>query len=201
MSDQNDLIIDDEEEETIGWGLGWAFWIQWILANAVGWSFSNMVRQAIIEAGGSDMNQVVTGVAIGLCLGFGQWIVLLQQPYKTGLWWILATIAGWGFGWAIGWRIGWGFFSSFGFGVVFGTIGVVAGTLVGISQWAILRGQVQQAGWWILTNTIGWSIGLILIFTVARSFGLGWAVASGVAGAITGGPLIWLLRRPITDTA
>ena len=73
---------------------------------SVGWSLSSLVRNAIIEASESSMTQVVMGVAIGLCFGFVQWFVLLGQPYKTGIWWMLASIASWGFGWPLGWQAG-----------------------------------------------------------------------------------------------
>lgn len=197
MSHQNIPSIEEDEEDP-GWGLGWAYWVIWIMANVVGWSLSSLMRNAIIEASGSSMTQVITGVAIGLCLGLAHWFALLGQPVKTGIWWVLATVAGWGFGWAIGWQAGWMFFGTQGFGTVFGTIGLVAGALASFGQWSILRGQVQQAGWWIPVNAMGWGVGVAVTYMYFR-FSYGWFVTSGLAGAITGAVLIWLLRHPVPD--
>jgi hypothetical protein len=195
-NNQHELIFNEEDDGT-GWGQGWGFWVIWIAANAVGWSLTNLVRQAIFELGGSTVSQISTGLAIGLCLGFAQWFVLLTQPTKAGLWWVLSTIAGWGIGWSAGWWLGWSFFSEMGFGVVFATIGAVTGLSVGFWQWLVLRDQSRGAIGWIAANMVGWSVGLMLTYTVLGFLG---QIATGiVAGAITGAMLIWLLRHRIME--
>ena len=189
MIEQKDFNFDD-----VGWGLGWAFWIQWVIANAVSWNLAMILRQVLFEAGAINQRQIAIGLAIGFTVGIGQWLILLQQPYLTGWRWVLMNTAGWAVGWAVGWQFGWQLFGSMGFGVVFAVIGGTAGLLAGLGQWFTLRNQVYGSGWWIVANTMAWSIGLAITFTLGRQ--LGWAITGGLAGLINGPVLIWLLRKP-----
>ena len=198
MPDDKKLMFDDEDETFVAWGLGWAFWIQWILANTIGWSLGPMAQQALIEISQTSRSQVAMGLAIGLMAGLAQWFIFLPQPYKTGLWWVLVNIAGWGIGWPLGWFIGWGWFSGASFSFVYGLIGFSGGLAAGVGQWFILRNQVRQAGWWIPVSGLGWSIALAVVFALTRDWG--WTITGGVAAALTGGPLIWLLRHPFNES-
>lgn len=198
MSDDNQLPLKEDDETFVAWDLGWAFWIQWVLANAVGWSLSPLAQQAVIEASGTSRVQIAMGIAIGTMLGFAQWFIFLPQPYKTGLWWVLVSVAGWGIGWPLGWALGWRVFGGLGFSVVYGVIGAAGGIAAGFGQWLVLRNQIQRAGWWMVVSAVGWSAALALMFTFARGFI--WMVTGGLAGALTGGPLIWLLRQPIDES-
>ncbi len=198
MTDDNKLRIVEEDDDFVAWGLGWAFGIQWVLANAIGWSLGPMVQQALIEASGTTRSQVALGIGLGLMLGLAQWFIFLPQPYRMGLWWVLAGIAGWGIGWPLGWSLGWGLFGGLGFAVVYGVIGLVGGFLAGLTQWLILRNQVQRASWWMLFSALGWGLALILVFSLARN--QLWTITGGVAAALTGGPFIWLLRQPIDES-
>ena len=35
----------------------------------------------------------------------------------------------------------------------------VAGAILGLAQWLILRHAMRRAGWWILASTVGWTFG------------------------------------------
>jgi hypothetical protein len=37
----------------------------------------------------------------------------------------------------------------------------LAGAIVGLAQWLILRGQIQRAGWWVLATAGGWMAGYL----------------------------------------
>lgn len=189
MIEQEDVSFDG-----VGWGLGWAFWIQWIIANAVAWNLAMMLRQVLFEAGAWNQRQLAIGLAIGFAVGIGQGLILLQQPYRTGWRWVLMSTAGWAIGWAVGWQLSWQLFGSMGFGAVFAAIGATAGLLTGAGQWFILSDQVHGSGWWIGANTAAWAIGLALTVTLGRQ--LGWLITGGLAGMINGPVLILLLRKP-----
>jgi len=72
---------------------------------------------------------------------------------------------------------------------------------VGLAQWFVLRRYVAAAGWWVLASAIAWAVGWLIIGAVAdagdppptTAYVIG-AVGAAVAGVITGGALVWLLR-------
>jgi hypothetical protein len=87
-------------------------------------------------------------------------------------------------------------------------LGLVAGALLAVAQWRVLRQHVPRAGWWLPANACAWAVGMALIFVgtgfiPASGLTLGSAfllitcvIAAGAAvGAIHGVALIWLLRE------
>ena len=73
----------------------------------------------------------------------------------------------------------------------------MAGSVAGLLQWFVLRPQFHKAGWWIVVSTIGWAVGMAIGFAVGTAFG--WPLIGAVGGALTGFPLIWLIRQPIVE--
>ena len=43
-------------------------------------------------------------------------------------------------------------------------LGLVAGPILGLAQWTVLRGVVARAGRWLWANAIAWAIGMPLVF-------------------------------------
>ncbi|MEK6256579.1 MAG: hypothetical protein N2C13_04580 [Chloroflexota bacterium] len=76
--------------------------------------------------------------------------------------------------------------------------GAVAGVVVSIPQWLVLRHHVSKSGWWIMAVTIGWGISWVTMnmsqgaFLHELNFGITY-------GLVTGGVLIWLLHQPPKD--
>jgi hypothetical protein len=89
-----------------------------------------------------------------------------------------------------------------------------------IAQWLVLRRHVSRAGWWALASIVVYVVAGALLFAlgaaVAPAVGevvkrantslVGLPAAVGAAlvglfgyGAISGGVLVWLLRRPVTE--
>lgn len=140
----------------------WALWVQWVLATTLGW----LVGWALTGA-----------PTVGAVIGITQWLVLRPQVHQAG-WWILASTTGWAMGTAV-------------VTLVFPPevevmAGAVLGALTGLAQWFVLRRWVRQAGWWIITSTLGWLVGLTGI--------MGASLTGAVVGAITATALELLLR-------
>ena len=84
------------------------------------------------------------------------------------------------------------------------------GASVGMMQWLVLRRQVSQSGWWILAGTASWLVAHPTSFALANgldsamgrtaSMATGFAVGGSLVGAITGGLLVWLLKRATLES-
>jgi hypothetical protein len=85
-------------------------------------------------------------------------------------------------------------------------LGVVAGPILGVAQWIVLRRFVPRAGRWLWANALAWGVGMPMIFAgmgvvpwsshaaviVPAVYGV-CAVAGVVVGAIHGAALVQLL--------
>ena len=90
-------------------------------------------------------------------------------------------------------------------------IGWIAGGIAaGVLQRSLLCRRVQRANWWVLASAVGWNVGLGVCLPVSRlltemdlytdSLIVFGAVIGTVAGAITGGVIIWLWGHPSPET-
>jgi hypothetical protein len=86
-------------------------------------------------------------------------------------------------------------------------LGLVAGPILGIAQWTVLRRLVQRAGRWLWANALAWAVGMPLIFlgmdlvpwtgqplVAAVAIYAVCAIAGAVVGVIHGRILVQLLR-------
>ena len=87
-------------------------------------------------------------------------------------------------------------------------LGLVAGPILAVAQWWVLRDYLPRAGWWIPANALAWAVGMVIVFwgtsfipasgmtaSVAAIL-VGCVILAGAAvGAIHGMALIWLLRE------
>jgi hypothetical protein len=135
---------------------------------------------------------------IGLSLWLN-WLIANAAGLTIGMaipgwWWVLSNTIGWSAAWVIiNLQVG---YSLLGLGITEFSIvrGTVAGILVGLLQWLILRQLFYRAGWWILVSPLGWGIGMAVGVTVGGAFG--WPLVGAISGIIAGYPLIWILRQP-----
>lgn len=173
----------------------WTLWLQWVVANAGGWA----VGWAVAEPGFST----TAGVTVGVAVATLQWLVLHPRSDWADRFALVST-----FSIAASWVAGVfvGTFAALSIGEIadiptpwivilsWTLTGTVVGVAVGVAQWTVLRQQVYQAGWWMLTNMIGLGLGLGTSWIIVDALGLadvesiGNAVhyARAVAGAITG---------------
>ncbi len=188
--------------------VGWAFWLQWVLASTV----AVLVGFALVAAGrivGVPLPEglpgyVVIGAVLGGSVGLAQWLVLRRQISYTGwprgTWWVLSSIVGLAMGLGVGFAPG-GAMRAVGSALPKGLAGVLLGvallgTLVGVMQWFLLRRQVSRSGWWILASTLAAPAGLTSGEAVGGLQGV--VVGVAVVGAATGIVLVLLLRGSVS---
>lgn len=70
------------------------------------------------------------------------------------------------------------------------------GAVFGLFQWFVLKRHVQNAYWWILANMLSWTAGGLMF----RDVSMGFVVIGGIVGVVTGTFLLWLIRKPTTET-
>jgi hypothetical protein len=166
----------------------------------------------------------VTGVLEGAVVGLAQWFVLRSAIQGVGRRpWVIATILGAVIAW---------FFGSIPMtlanlsqqpasaaasepsqGVVLllaAGMGLVAGLILSVAQWRVLRRHVEKAWLWLPANALAWAAGMPLIFgavDLAQKAGsalgaimvmiAGIALAGAVVGAIHGIALLSLSRSSL----
>jgi hypothetical protein len=203
--------------------IGW--WLLWVVMSTVGFVIAGVIGHFPFGFSvGDDANLTVEnavvgfvfGAVTGTIIGALQFVVLrslLQRlvsrrfAFRAG-WWVLATAVGVGVTHAIG--------DAAPSPVTYAMLAVLAGAVVGILQWVVLRRLVKRAGWWVIASIVGWFVGLIVGMFLANSAGLttstgleDWRtqhaivglVAGVVSGAITGIMLVWLFRSPVSEAA
>ncbi len=179
--------------------MGWAFWLMWVLANTVAWIVGmailwvmSFILDPLLIGGWKILGWAVVGALIGAFFGMNHWFLFrplgVQTIGKWAHWWFMATIVGWGL--AISVVVGIGAGSNLGFAVT----GAIIGISVGIPQWFVLRPYARYAEWWGVANTVGWIVGLALLERVNRT--IGFPLVGVISSSISGGMLIWLLRKP-----
>ena len=82
-------------------------------------------------------------------------------------------------------------------------LGALAGPVLGLGQWLVLRPHVARAGRWIMANALAWAPGMVVIFIgmdqVPWARGgvtvvLGVYLVCGAAGLLVGAVHGWILR-------
>lgn len=203
--------------------VGWDFWLWWVLVTTVGWFAGFIMGFALgcgivedvigLSAFGFTLAYFMFGASLGFMVSLMQWLVLRRHVSRAG-WWILASTASFAVAGAIGYGavvVAFGFSEGLdelgSFAALMGWSVVVAfgGAVTGILQWIVLRTQVTQAGWWVLASTVGWglsvTVGLAgIVLEAGTLLELLSLVGGGVVlGAITGGTLARLLRKPVPE--
>jgi hypothetical protein len=160
---------------------------------------------------GELVNAMVTTAAVTCFVGgvLGSFQAFGLRPVlRRPLWWVLGTVAGLGIGLAagvvvvveqLGTLLAGARPNPFTRAISLVILGSVAGTVLGVAQWLVLRSQAPRIRHWVATTAIGLAIsfcaGSLLLTAVGLriSSGLGvgaFVVVSGLMfGAITSRPL------------
>ena len=212
-----------------------ALWVKWILTNSLGELLGLGATFAIGFGLFSDLADspnpaavllsavlmTASGVLEGALVGFVQWLVLRDAiPGILRRAWVLATI--------IGALIAW-FFGSIPMTLaslsqpstptpaneppqalvllLAAGMGLVAGFILSVVQWRVLRKHVEKAWLWLPANALAWAAGMPLIFAavdLAQKAGstaggvivmaAGITLAGATVGAIHGLALLVLAR-------
>ncbi len=141
--------------------IGWGFCLQWVFFTVVGFFISLIY----VEVGVRPYVGALSGAIGGAVVGLAQWLVLRNRIFRSK-WWVLVSIVTWlligasSLG-ALGWiaprteqiwlRLFHGFIN-----------GAIAGAILGLGQWFVLRNQIYWEEWWMITNIVAWAIGLPL---------------------------------------
>jgi len=143
-------------------------WFLWIMATSAGWLLGSLLfaNLALVPAG--------VGVA-------AMQAVVLHHRIPRAWRWFLATSAAWLVASIL-------LLVAIPAGLQGLLAGLIAGPVLGLAQWLLLRGEVLWAGWWSVLSTIAWITGLTLLPGILST--------GALAGAITGVALSLLLHYP-----
>jgi len=186
--------------------VGWTVWLWWVLAGTGGGAVGFAAADALLNFMSAALQRAIAEVVIfgliGAGLGTMQWLVLRNLFSQAG-WWVVASTAGAAI-------VGMGAASlsseiEANLIIAYGLSGAVLGML----QWIVLRRQTSRAWLWILASPLGWAIAVPVVRFTDRmgqdmasrmSEAVGLILAFGLMGAVvgfvTGGVLVWMLRKP-----
>lgn len=199
-------------------GIGRVFWFQWVFFMtafiALSYTGIDIVERPVVTRMVSDPWAreafMISGLALlGGLVGIGQWFLLRPYIDRAGRWGLAIAATYW-----VGSSLT-EIASASGMGLIpsFTISFLLLGPICGILQWNLLRTQVNRAGWWVSTQTIGWLV--LFAVTVLTAYGaasiiggsvdnylpVSYALGGAALGATTGAVLVWLLRKPAVSSS
>ena len=196
-------------------------WERWVIANtiaqSIGWFVAAHLSQTIDKFDIENLYPILLliGTLEGLLLGFAQYLVLRRYIQKANYWILFTTVGvlvSWFMGLTVSAVIGLFYAANLHQKITtlineIALLGAAIGIVIGCAQWLILKAVSKQAIWWVFTNALAFSLGLVIAFIGAGidlSPGLNIhtsliAVATGgvigiAISSITGIVLVWLLK-------
>jgi hypothetical protein len=205
-----------------GWAEGAGLGTTFVIGMAAAPAFERMSGTAAVL--GAAMLAVLLGTLLeGAVVGIAQERVLRDPLAGFPRWtWTVATSVGAGLAWCLGMvpstiaALGAGASAApaaeppallrYGLAIV---LGLVAGPMLGVAQWTVLRRVAPCAGRWLWANALAWAVGMVVIFAgmdlvpwtahpvaVAGVIYVVCAAAGVAVGAIHGRVLVSLLAQP-----
>jgi hypothetical protein len=197
--------------------LGWRFFLQWVWLTCLGFVVGQTLNNHIIGFSVPDYPENVRNVLAwlggGACVGTAQWYLLrhrLTSPWR----WIPVTATGWAVAILLfrhGAAVLQGLLAAvltllrtkegFPFELLdYPLGGVLAGVVIGVLQWILLRRNFKGGVWWLLANAVGWALTYFVTdgtgpvrFEPALAFG-------AATGSLTGLVLTWVVRNHARTT-
>ncbi|MDZ8240894.1 MAG: serine/threonine-protein kinase [Nostoc sp. ChiQUE01a] len=153
--------------------IDWSFWKKWVLVNTavgvVGFTVGFPVWNAVLRANNVVMAFVLFGTLSCGLLGVMQWLML--RRLVSCKWWVLATVLGITIGFLLAYAVGYAVVGLGSVVVVAVVLYAVGGTSLGMIQWLVLRRSLSRTGWWVLANTVGVTIPIILVVPLSEALG------------------------------
>lgn len=196
---------------------GWRFLLQWIwltcLGFVVGQTLNNNIVGFSVPSYPEHVRNVLAWLGGGACVGTAQ-LYLLRDRLTSPWRWIPVTAGGWALsillfrhgaavlqGLLAGVLTLLGLAEGFPFELLdYPLGGLIAGTVIGVLQWILMRRDLRGGIWWPLANAVGWAL------TYFATNGTGPvrfepAIAFGAAtGSLTGLVLTKVVRRRVRTT-
>jgi hypothetical protein len=153
----------------------------WIKATFWGWLLGVvliLLLSSILDSIGIEHMQFYLGVGMGAGVGFAQWLVL-KKVSSIGFNWVWFSIIGMGIPFII--------FDWMPSGIITHKLppSVALGALtVGILQSILLKRQSPKAYLWIAGCSIGWILGVAIVFTIDYTMQLKPFIASNLILAL-----------------
>lgn len=195
--------MNEGREIPVNWFVG----LQCVLASAIGGA-AGIALAFVVRGFLSDVLYRAIGpevVIFGLFwagMSTMQWLLLRNYIPQSG-WWVGASTVG-------GTLIGLGAASLGGNGNVHPVIAyILMGVIIGVLQWLVLRRHISQSVWWVVASPVGWALAWLAVMSPLARLGqnlmnrvsgmLGimflFGLMAAVAGIVTAGLLVWLLRQ------
>ena len=171
-------------------------WFLWVIVNVSSSGIGGLLGVYLGFTVFSDnivIVSLVAGVVAGLIIGLAQWF-LIRQVIKESGWWILAT----GIGLTIGSLLNTVTGSMTGqiTGLLTSSlVSALAGSALGLTQWLVLRKQIDRARIWIAATMIAYVAGTFVVGIVNLGPLMEGTVQNILLGTVTGGVLVWLSRN------
>ena len=178
------------------------FFIRWVRATFAGYLLGFVL---IILGGiagdliGMPESQFIVGVGMGAGVGFAQGRMARKWLGATRHW-ALASFIGLGVPFVMFDLVTAGLSGSYNL-LALALDVAIAGLLVGLLQRRILRSHTDRANWWVPACVIGWTLAAWTASATPAGgqdalLNLGMILSGGVVlGVVTGGALVWVLRR------
>jgi hypothetical protein len=149
--------------------VGWRFWVAWVVLTnigffgglAIGRFLAGLFVPETVTTNDRISEAIIVGAVFATLVGLLQGI-LLQRHGVPREPWTLAT----GFGWIAGTALAAFLLITLNpetntadwFGWII-PAGIIAGAVVGVPQWLVLRNNLNTIGWWwIIVSSISWGI-------------------------------------------
>ena len=168
------------------------FFAEWMLI-FVSFPIGGIMARGFVGPMDDTISAALGGAVAGVVIGIAQLMILRRHVGMTGGW-LVSTTVGLALGNTVGTLLNGG-------GTRTGDLlllGLVAGVVVGVAQFALLQEYLQRAILWPPAVALAWPLGWLVTANIGTNVRLGYAVFESVGGlafaALTGVALIYMAR-------
>jgi len=166
--------------------LHWSFLPLWTLATSLSYAGGGRVSAFVTDYITGDFGVFLSFAVMSLAIAIAQWLVIKQ--HIRGFGWLWATL--------ISGSVGGSFSSwaSFQLAVTYGDAvdllviyACLRGFSMGVMQWMVMKSYFKRAGWWIVSTTGSWYVGVMVGSLLIKQLGYFLTLVVGaIYGLLTG---------------